>query len=240
MTTILSLPLLIESVIDKPYPSFHSLGTAASQHDLTTLVRKYLYYHSNPSSTIPPHQLSLDECPTALNQVSFIRTYNSATSLFYAPSNQCGPGGMFREVVRAVRHWGMGEIPGPRYDCVYVARRETTGIHMHNLQVARVHCFFSFQRGSENHSCALVHWYKLWRSEPDRDNGMYIVQPDFVNGCRNMAVISVDSIVRAAHLLPIFDDTRLDHSWNYTHSLNLFKAFYLNHFIDPHAYELIT
>jgi len=69
---------------------------------------------------------------------------------------------------------------------------------------------------------------------------MYIIQPDMVGGYQNMAVISVDSIIRAAHLLLIFDETRLDHSLNYTHSLDVFKVFYVNHFIDPHAYELIV
>ena len=173
------------------------------------------------------------------NHVSRIRTYNSATSIFYAPSNQCGPGGMFHEVVRAVSHWGMGEIPGPRYDCVYVMKHDTPDIGMRNLRVARVYSFFSFNYGLETHSCALVHWYRLWRNEPDCDNGMYIMQPEFISGWRNVSVISVDYIIRAAHLLPIFDDSCLDRSLNYTHSLDVFKAFYVNHFIDPHAYELV-
>lgn len=187
-----------------------------------------------------PHQLSPHDCPTAGSHVSLIRTYNSAMSFFYAPSNQCGPGGMFHEVIRAVSYWGMGEIPGPRYDCVYVAKRGIPGTGMCNLQVARVRSFFSFKYGSETHCCALVHWYRLWRDEPDHDNGMFIVQPDTVGGFRNMAVIAVDSIIRTAHLLPIFDETHLDHSLNYTHSLDIFKVFYVNHLVDPHAYELIV
>jgi len=229
-----------EWVVDKVYPSLYSLGVAILQEDLNILVRKYLYYHQYPSSTTQPHHLSPHECPAAGSRISHVRTYNSATSLFYAPSNQCGPGGMFHEVMRAVSHWGMGEIPGPRYDCAYVAKHGTPVTGMCNLRVARIRSFFSFEYESETHCCALVHWYRLWHDEPDHDNGMYIVQPDIIGGCRNMAVISVDSIIRAAHLLPIFDETRLDHSLNYTHSLDIFKAFYVNHFIDPHAYELVV
>ena len=147
---------------------------------------------------------------------------------------------MFHEVIRAVSHWGMGEIPGPRYDCIYVAKHHNASdIGMDNLRVARVHSFFSFNYGPETHSCALVHWYRLWCDEPDCDSGMYIVQPEFISSRRNMSVISVDCIVRAAHLLPIFDDSHLDHSFNYTHSLDIFRAFYINHFIDPHAHELV-
>ena len=55
-----------------------------------------------------------------------------------------------------------------------------------------------------------------------------------------MAVISMDPIIRAAHLLPIFDETHLAHLLNYTHSLDIFKVFYVNHLIDPHAYELVA
>ena len=133
----------------------------------------------------------------------------------------------------------MGDIPGPRYDCVYIAKHEAPNAGMGNLRVARVHSFFSFDYEAETHSCALVHWYRLWRGEPDRDNGMYIVQPEFISGRRCMSVISVDFIVRAAHLLPIFDNSYLDHSLNYTRSLDIFKVFYVNHLIDPHAYELV-
>ena len=147
---------------------------------------------------------------------------------------------MFHEVIQAVNYWGMGEIPGPRYDCFYVAKHGTPGTGMCNLRVARIRSFFSFEYGSETHCCALVHWYRLWQDEPDHDNGMYIVQPDIVRGHRNMAIISVDLIIRAVHLLPIFDETRLDHSLNYTHSLDIFKAFYVNHLIDSHAYELVA
>ena len=134
----------------------------------------------------------------------------------------------------------MGEIPGPWYDCVYVAKHGTPGTSMHNLQVARIRSFFSFEYGLETHCCALVHWYRLWCDEPDPDNGIYIIQPDIVGSRQNMAVIPIDSIVCGAHLLPIFDKTPLDHLFNYTHSLDIFKVFYVNHLIDPHTYELIV
>jgi len=37
----------------------------------------------------------------------------------------------------------------------------------------------------------------------------------------------------------VFDNSSLDHSLNYTRSLDVFKAFYVNHFIDPHTYKLV-
>ena len=130
---------------EKAYACLCLLGAAIHQEDLSLLVWKYLYYHLNPLSMTPGHQLLPHECPPASNHVSHIHTYKSATSIFYAPSNQCGPGGMFHEVVRAVSNWRMGEIPGPQYDCVYVAGHNAPGIGMHDLQVARVHSFFSFE-----------------------------------------------------------------------------------------------
>jgi hypothetical protein len=139
---------------------------------------------------------------------------------------------MFHEVIRATKYWGRGEIPGPRYDCVYVVERGVS-------RIARVRSFFSFEYKGNTHCCALIHWYRLWRDEPDPDNGMYIVMPEYAHGYRCMSIVDVRSIIRAAHLLPIFDDTPLPYTLNYTHSLDVFRSFYVNHYIDPHAYELV-
>ena len=44
----------------------------------------------------------------------------------------------------------------------------------------------------------------------------------------------------AAHLLPIFDSKPLPRTLNYTAALDSFKAFYLNTYIDYHAYETLA
>ena len=149
---------------------------------------------------------------------------------------------MYRETIRSTPRWTRGEIPGPRRDCVFVSAPgdETDSTTVNNLNLARVMAFFSFSRRKKVYPCALVHWFSTFGLEPDPDTGMWVVVPDYDNrGYRNMSVIHVDSIVRGAHLLPIFDKSKLPSTLNYTHSLDYFCGFYMNKYIDPHAFELL-
>lgn len=110
------------------------------------------------------------------------------------------------------------------------------------LDVARVHLFFSFALGEEVFECALIHEFCKSFTDPDPDNGLWIFEPDYDdNGYRVMSVVHIDSIVRAAHLLPVFkDDTPIPREVNFTHTLDVFKAFYLNKYIDYHAFETLS
>ena len=111
---------------------------------------------------------------------------------------------------------------------------------MSGLLVARVLLFFSFVLSGELHECALVHWYSIFGDQPDPDNGMWVVTPDYVGGAPDLAIIHIDSIFRAAHLLPIFDANPLPRTLNYTSTLDSFKGFYVNNHIDYHAYETVV
>ena len=108
---------------------------------------------------------------------------------------------------------------------------------MGGLLVARVLLLFSFTIDGELHQCALVHWFSTFGDQPDADNGMWVVTPDYFGTVRNTSIIHVDSIVRAAHLLPIFDQQPLPRTLNYTKTLESFRGFYVNKYIDYHAYE---
>ena len=111
---------------------------------------------------------------------------------------------------------------------------------MSDLLIARVLLFFSFELSGESHQCALVHWFSILGDQPDPDNGMWVATPDYSGGARNLSVIHIDSIFRAAHLLPIFDATPLPRTLNYTTTLDSFQGFYVNKYIDYHAYETVT
>ena len=112
---------------------------------------------------------------------------------------------------------------------------------MSGLEVARVHLFFSFEVSGDVFSCALVHEFSKSFNFPDPDNGMWIVEPDFDHdGYRVMSVVHVDSIVRAAHLLPVFrSDTAIPREINFSNTLDVFSAFYINKYIDYHAFETV-
>ena len=108
---------------------------------------------------------------------------------------------------------------------------------MSGLLVARVLLFFSFTLNNELHQCALVHWFSVSGERPDPDNGMWVVMPDYFGHARSLSVIHIDSIFRAAHLLPIFDATPLPQTLNYTKTLDSFCGFYVNKYIDYHIYK---
>ena len=112
---------------------------------------------------------------------------------------------------------------------------------MKGLDIARTHLLFSFELGDESFSCALVHHFSKSFDEPDPDNGMWIVEPNFDNdGYRVMSIVHVDCIVRAAHLLPVFrGDAPVPRNLNFTHTLDVFTAFYVNKYIDYHAFETL-
>ena len=145
---------------------------------------------------------------------------------------------MYHETIRATPTWNRGEIPGPRYDCIFVSDgSDSDGSIMSGLLVARVLLLFSFSFDDELHCCALVHWFSVLGDKPDPDNGMWVVTPDYFGSVRNLSVIHIDSIFRAAHLLPIFDATPLPRTFNYTKTLDSFQGFYVNKYVDYHTYE---
>ena len=111
---------------------------------------------------------------------------------------------------------------------------------MSNFLVARALLFFSFTIDGELHQCALVHWFSVSGDRPDEDNGMWVVTPDYSGSARDLAVIHIDSIFRAVHLLPIFDATPLPRTLDYTATLDSFHGFYINTYIDYHTYEALA
>ena len=220
------------------YPhSLHGLGHRIGHPNLPDLVRKYLLEKVHPDgdhgTASPPGQ------PPCINtsHVDRIKIFHSARAIFCAPSNPSTTTGMYHETIRATPCWNRGEIPGPRYDCVFISSDESV---MSDLLIARVLLFFSFIFDGELHQCALVHWFSIIGDQPDPDNGMWIVAPDFSGNTRNLSVVHIDSIFRAAHLLPIFDATPLPRTLNYTETLDSFQGFYVNKYVDYHSYETVV
>ena len=111
---------------------------------------------------------------------------------------------------------------------------------MRGLDVGRVRLFFSFNHRGTKYPCALIHWYSRVGDAPDEDTGMWIVKPD-VNpddGLPTMAVIHLDTIVCAAHLLGVYGEDYLPKDLSLEYSLDAFHEYYVNKFIDHHAFEI--
>ncbi|KIJ62999.1 hypothetical protein HYDPIDRAFT_93454 [Hydnomerulius pinastri MD-312] len=145
---------------------------------------------------------------------------------------------MHRQVIRSTSSWRNGPA---RYDCVFVenAGADDDSDGFCSLLAARVRLFFACLHEGRNYSCALVEWFLPVADEPDDETGMWIVRPELDHdGEWVQSVISLDSIVRGAHLMPVFGEDQLPRGFHFSDSLDAFNAYYINKFIDHHAHSL--
>lgn len=139
------------------------------------------------------------------------------------------------ERIRAVDSWRKGPA---RYDCIFV-ETDPDAPGMRGLDVARVRLFFSFIYNDIKYPCALVHWFSCVAEPAESDAGMWAVEPEFADdGRRFTSVIHLDTIVRAAHLLPVYGEGFVSRNHSFTDTLDMFPRFYVNKYIDHHAFEI--
>ncbi|PSR92366.1 hypothetical protein PHLCEN_2v4724 [Hermanssonia centrifuga] len=216
---------------ERTYPrTLPELGLLFGVPDLTSLVSTFLYDQTHPEplpdgSPAPPPCLP----------VQSIKVYHSAAATFYAPSDISGIGGMRRERIRATPSWFKGPA---RYDCVF-AENDSTVEGFRGLHAARVRTFLSFKSGGVEYPCALIQWFSPVADEPDELTGLWVVEPDFDGDNRPFyGVIHLDSILRLAHLIPVFGNAILPPDFHQSQSLDAFKTYYVNKYADHHAHEI--
>ncbi|KAH9163560.1 hypothetical protein EDB89DRAFT_2116421 [Lactarius sanguifluus] len=198
------------------------LTNEIKQPCLVLLIRRFL--HDQLERTEDLNNWS-DSSSSSLPGLPFfnspISVYLSALAIFREPSDMCGTGRLRHECIRAVPSWRRGPA---RYDCVFVETNNAAD-GMRGLDVARVYLFFSFIFRGKFYPCALVHWYCRVGDEPDKDTGMWVVEAEKGgDGAPRAAVLHLDSIIRAAHLIE--------------QSLSLFRTYYVNKFIDHHSFSI--
>jgi hypothetical protein len=211
------------------------LGQQINQPNLRHLIRLFLSQEGINNSAYE----FLPETPAPGEPLSFnqrITTFPSAVATFYSPSDICGTGGMRRERIHAAPSWRGGSA---RYDCVFVRSSELGGLPW---DIAQTRLFFSFSIKGRLYPCALIHDFQVIGDQPDEDTGMWIVGRVLdVNGHPSGArVVPLDAIFRAAHLLPIFGHLKdpLSLAVSPGTSLDDFDNFYVNRYIDHHAFEI--
>jgi hypothetical protein len=202
---------------------------ALQQPDFLSYIRKFLYEQLHPegppSSEVPPATY-----PTFHGLIS---VYHSATATYYAPSDSSGCGGMHRERIHARESWRQGPA---RYDCALV-NLDPDMDGMRGLAVVRVRRFFSIAFETKVYACAFVHWYSAIGDDPDEDTGMWKVKPDFnADGTPLVSVLHLDCILRSAHLIPVYGVDPVPKQLTPDYSLDHFSAFYVNKYIDHHAF----
>lgn len=232
---------LINCLILCNYPLFSglkwNLATASLKMEVAEfpeLLHCFLYDQQHPNARILSAHVSIDACPKFHGKIS---VFHSAAVTFRAPSDPSGPRSMRREYIHATPSWRGGHS---RYDCVFVnSHPELTG--MRGLTVACVFLFFSFLHEGARFTSALVQWFSIVGTIPDDETGLWMVQPDFHDDERPyLGIIPLESIFRAAHLIPVYRTSEfVSRSLTMHDTLDEFKLFYVNKFVDHHAFEII-
>ena len=201
----------------------------AEQPDLPNLIRQFIQEQKSDNVS---DDSTVSALPTFYGKIT---VYPSAVATFHAPSDVSGVGGMRRERICAVKSWRKG--PG-RYDTIFV-NTDPSLEGMRGLEIARVQLFFSFSHEGVEYHCALVHWFSRVGDSPDDWTGMWIVEPDALDdGKPFMSIIDLDTVVRASHLIPVFGRGHVLRTLQFTDTLDTFTRFYVNKYIDHHAFEI--
>jgi len=195
------------------------------------MLRAFLYDQLYPDSPIPASELSIHAYPPFSRRVSIF--YN-ATATFCAPSDLSGLRCMCREIIQATP-WRNGQS---RYDTVFI-NSDPSEEGIRGVKVARVLVFCSLWHEVKIYQCALIHWFSRVGDGPDEDIGLWVVKPDFDDdGKPDLAIIHIDTIIRAAHLIPVYDSQYICRSLTMHNTLDTFKEFYANKFVDYHAFHI--
>jgi hypothetical protein len=219
------------------YPkSLDALAAYIKQPGFSMVLRRFIFTQRHPEYKGYPHVL-----PEFSSKIS---VFHSAVASFYAPSNHSGASGMYRERIRANPNYG----GNPRFDTVFVSVADADSpdlegeYAMGGLLVARVLLFFSFYDPvlQKYIPCALINWFVPKSDKPDPNTGMWVFEPEIEGGRPSLEVIHLDTILRGAHLLPKYGSGFLPENFSYIDALDAFKAYFVNHFIDYPAHELIT
>jgi hypothetical protein len=110
---------------------------------------------------------------------------------------------------------------------------------MQGLEVARVHAFVSFSYRGDEYPCAVIRWFDKICDTADKDTGMWIVHPGCdANDAPKHAVIHVNTIYHAAHLIPVYGREFLPWGLKYYDLYDAFQAYYVNKYADHHAFKI--
>jgi hypothetical protein len=230
--------ILILNVISstvRGYPtSAKALATHIKQPRFPELLHRFLYDQLHPNAVISVDDVCLEQCPEFAGR---IQVFHSAVAVFFSPSDLCGAGGMYRERIRSNPNW-RGEYA--RYDTVFVQTGPDVG-GLKGMVVGRVRLFFSFTSGRTCYPCALIEWL-VPKDELDEDTGMWVVTPEYehgIGGRRTLAIVHLDCIARAAHLIPVFGSSFVPDELHFSSSLDVYHSYFVNNNVDIHCHEFL-
>ncbi|KAI9060958.1 hypothetical protein FKP32DRAFT_1613349 [Trametes sanguinea] len=197
--------------------SLRAVAETLGVPELRNLLRRFLRDQLYPDFDEPGEVVPLADCPWVPLSTR-VAIHHSATAIFYAPSELCGPGGMHSEIIRSTPSW---RDEGARHDTVLVQLGGDPG--MRGMAVGRVRVFLSFSYGITRYECALLSWFEQVGHGPDPLMGMWIVEPELEDGQEVLGIVSTDTIVRSCHLIGMFGNTRLPVDFHFSETLDAFR-----------------
>ncbi|KAF8261519.1 hypothetical protein EI94DRAFT_1745858, partial [Lactarius quietus] len=197
----------------RKYPSTaQELAVVFRQPNFHHLIQQFLYDQSHLLDPDAPlgMDVPLAQCPPFDSRIS---VYHTMTAIFYSPSDPSGLRGMHQECIRS-------------NPC---------------LDIVQLLVLFSFVWMGVLYPCALVRWFTYIADEPDEAMGLWVVQPDYnADGSPAIGVIHLDSVLCGAHLMLVFGDSPIPIGLGAENSLDVFQAFYVNKYINYHAFEITS
>jgi hypothetical protein len=144
---------------------------------------------------------------------------------------------LITEFLRSTEKWSHGQHKGhPRYDTVLIRWKEEEGDHsMSNRRVGRLLLLFSTVCNITRRTIemAYVEWM-IPASTWDKKTEMFKVKRS-----GDCGVIGVDSIERGVHLVPVFDGFNTPMAATMRPSLETYRDFWVNNWLDGHIYNTI-
>jgi hypothetical protein len=205
--------------------------------DMKIQIRQFLYEQTHPETDRSGMDVDLQDCPRFSGQFS---VFDSAVATYYLPSDTLGQTGFHRERIRATPARGQDGSTVPRYDSVLVAT-DATSSGFSSMQAARIRLLLSVTHLNKVIPCALVDWFIPEGNGPDPVTGMWVVKPQrTANNRRSSSIIHLDSVLRGIHLLPVHKKRVVTQAHSYSRSLDIYRRFYVNKYIDYHAFETVT
>ncbi|KAI0739815.1 hypothetical protein C8Q80DRAFT_1124139 [Daedaleopsis nitida] len=182
-----------------------AVSQIVKQPNLLNHVWRYLQVELNPDRP-DPDNIPIAHC-LYVWQWESLSVYCCALSVFYAPSELCGPGGMHCDVICAIPLWWQEMA---QYNTILVNMAPDV-IVLGGMLVMHVCASLSFAHEDNVQQCALVEWFECDGDAPDPATGMWIVRPE---------------------LYGLYGTTRIPTDFHYSDPLDAFHRYYINWALD--------
>lgn len=131
------------------------------------------------------------------------------------------------------------------HDCIFIGTSPDpleTGMQTYTVML-HMYSHFShlYSRAHTYFLCTVILWFDKVGGGPDKNTGMWVVCPaSLASHAQKLAVIHIDTIYHAAHLIPVYGSHLISCNIQPHQSYDTFCTLHVNKFTDHHAFEIAT